>query len=91
MSIDDARSLAERVFNDLEVLSPRSVTLINERNVAEAVRADYNAILQKLTEILDNMRAMYSEYLKLKEEQVRLLRQMGSQTGTSTRERVRAD
>jgi hypothetical protein len=73
---NDAVQLAERVFNELELLTPRTTHLINERVVASAVRADFAAILTKLTQILENQNKMYQEYLELKRQQVELLRQL---------------
>jgi hypothetical protein len=72
----DARSLAERMFNELELLSPRTTHLINEASVANAIRADYNAIMVRLTQILETQTKMYQEYLELKKQQVELLRQL---------------
>jgi hypothetical protein len=69
----DARTLAERIYNELELLTPRTVTLINEQRVAEAVRADFNTLMQRLTQILELQTKMYSEYLELKKKQVELL------------------
>jgi hypothetical protein len=69
----DAVQLAQRVFEELELISPRTARLINEQRVAEAVRADYNTILQRLTQILELQSKMYQEYLELKKRQVELL------------------
>jgi hypothetical protein len=76
---NDALQLAQRVFEELELVSPRTAHLINESRVAEAVRADFNTILQRLTQILELQTKMYSEYLELKKQQVELLRQATSQ------------
>ena len=72
----DAIQLAERIFNELELLTPRTTHLINERVVASAVRADFATILTKLTQILENQSKMYQEYLELKRQQVELLKQL---------------
>ena len=74
LDANDARQLAEQIFNGLETLTPRVTHLINDSNVAEAVRADFNAILQTLTRILEQQNRMYQEYLELKKQQVELLR-----------------
>jgi hypothetical protein len=82
LDYNDARSLAEQLFNQLEALTPRVTHLINDSNVAEAVRADFNTILQTLTRILEQQNKMYQEYLELKRQQVELLRRT---TDTRTR------
>jgi len=76
MDRSDATQLADRIFNELELLTPRTTHLINERAVANAVRADFATILTKLTQILENQTKMYQEYLELKKQQVELLRQL---------------
>jgi ElaB/YqjD/DUF883 family membrane-anchored ribosome-binding protein len=73
---NDAIQLAEQLFNELELLTPRTTHLINERAVANAVRADFATILTKLTQILENQSKMYQEYLELKRQQVELLKQL---------------
>jgi hypothetical protein len=73
IDINDARALADRLFDELELLTPRTVHLINESNIANAIRADYNTILQRLSQILELQTKMYSEYLELKKRQVELL------------------
>ncbi|RLI86871.1 MAG: hypothetical protein DRP01_03255 [Archaeoglobales archaeon] len=73
IDLNDARQLAEQLFNELEAMTPRTVRLISESNVAEAVRYDYSAILEKLTRILENQEKLYREYLELKRRQVELL------------------
>jgi hypothetical protein len=83
LDYNDARSLAEQLFNHLEALTPRVSHLIDDSNVAMAVRADFNAILQTLTKILEQQNRMYQEYLELKRQQVELLRRT-----TDTRTRV---
>jgi hypothetical protein len=82
LDYNDARSLAEQIFNGLEALTPRVTHLVNDANVAEAVRADFNTILQTLTRILEQQNKMYQEYLELKRQQVELLRRT---TDTRTR------
>jgi hypothetical protein len=76
MDRNDATQLADRMFNELELLTPRTTHLINERVVASAVRADFATILTKLTQILESQSKMYQEYLELKKQQVELLRQL---------------
>jgi hypothetical protein len=73
---NDAIQLADRTFNELELLTPRTTHLINERVVASAVRTDFATILTKLTQILESQSKMYQEYLELKKQQVELLRQL---------------
>jgi len=82
MDLNDARQLAEQLFNHLEALTPRVTHLINDSNVAEAIRADFSTILQTLTRILEQQNRMYQEYLELKRQQVELLRRT---TDTRTR------
>jgi hypothetical protein len=72
----DATQLANRMFEELELLTPKTVHLINETRVAEAVRADFTTILSKLAQILESQNRMYQEYLELKRQQVELLRQL---------------
>jgi hypothetical protein len=79
LDINDARTLAERLFNELELLTPKTVYLINEQRVAEAVRQDFNTILQLLARILQQQTEMYREYLELKRKQVQLLEQTTQQ------------
>jgi hypothetical protein len=73
---NDAIQLANRIFDELELLSPKTTHLINEASVANAIRADYNAIMVRLTQILEAQTKMYQEYLELKKQQVELLRQL---------------
>jgi len=73
---NDAVQLANRIFDELELLTPRVTHLINESRVAEAVRADFNTIMVKLAQILETQTKMYQEYLELKRQQVELLRQL---------------
>jgi hypothetical protein len=82
LDYNDARQLADQLFNQLEALTPRVMHLVNDANVAEAVRADFNTILQTLTRILEQQNRMYQEYLELKKQQVELLRRT---TDTRTR------
>jgi len=84
LDANDARQLAEQIFNGLETLTPRVSHLIDDSNVAMAVRADFNAILQMLVRILEQQNKMYQEYLELKKQQVELLRR-------TTDTRARAD
>jgi hypothetical protein len=76
LDINDARALAETIFNELEAITPRVTHLINESRVAEALRYDFNAILQRLTQILEAQQKMYAEYLDLKRKQVELLERL---------------
>jgi hypothetical protein len=85
LDASDARALAERLFNELESLTPRTVHLVSDSRVAEAVRADFNAILQRLAQILELQSKMYAEYLELKRKQVELLER------ASNSQRVRYD
>jgi hypothetical protein len=82
IDINDARALADRLFDELELLTPRTVHLINESNIANAIRADYNTILQRLSQILELQTKMYSEYLELKKKQVELLERATQQQRT---------
>jgi len=82
MDLNDARQLAEQLFNQLEALMPKITHLVNDANVAEAIRADFNTILQLLVRILQQQNEMYREYLDLKRQQVELLRRT---TDTRTR------
>jgi hypothetical protein len=81
---NDALQLAQRIFEELELLTPRTVRLINESVVAEAIRADFNSILQLLTRILQQQTEMYREYLELKRRQVQLLEQTTQQQQQSS-------
>jgi hypothetical protein len=76
LDASDARSLANRIFDELELLTPRTTHLVNETRVAEAIRADFSTILSKLTQILETQNKMYQEYLELKRQQVELLKQL---------------
>ncbi len=66
-----ARRLNERI--EREAYTPRTARFINERDVAIAIHEDFRAILERLTEILEEQKKMYQEYLKLKQKQVELL------------------
>lgn len=66
-----ARKLNEYI--ESKIYTPKSTRLINEQTVARALHQDFSLILQKLTEILEEQRKMYEEYLKLKKRQVELL------------------
>jgi hypothetical protein len=79
LDLNDARQLAERLFNELELLTPRTVHLVNESRVAEAIRQDFSVIMQRLTQILELQNKMYQEYLELKRRQVQLLEQATQQ------------
>jgi len=91
LDIVDARQLAERIFNELESLTPKTVHLINEANVAEAVRYDFNSIIQRLTQVLELQQKMYQEYLELKKKQVELLERSLQEAQTQTRQARRLD
>jgi len=86
LDASDARALSQRIFEELELLTPRTVHLVNESRVAEALRHDFNVILQRLTQIAERIERaisiqaeMYKEYLELKRRQVQLLEQATSQ------------
>lgn len=70
---NDALQLAQKMFEELEVLTPRVTHLISDQFLASSIKSDYNAILQKLSQILELQTKMYSEYLELKKKQVELL------------------
>ncbi|RLI19956.1 hypothetical protein DRO54_07320 [Candidatus Bathyarchaeota archaeon] len=76
-TFDEALNIAYELANTIssEMYVPKTVTLINERNVAQALQSDFNTILSKLTEILETQKKMYQEYLTLKKRQVELLEQ----------------
>lgn len=86
LDVDDARRIADQVFEALDSTESRVSHLIEESSVANAVRADYNEILNRLTQILSSMEKMYSEYLELKRKQVELLERMNANNRS-----VRAD
>jgi hypothetical protein len=93
LDASDARALSQRIFEELELLTPRTVHLVNESRVAEALRHDFNVILQRLTQIAERIERaisiqaeMYKEYLELKRRQVQLLEQAAQQ-----QQRVRYD
>ncbi len=65
-----ALQLAEHLTNPSNVVS-----LLPANNITTAIANDYRQILQRLTEILEEQKKMYSEYLQLKKEQVELLKQ----------------
>jgi hypothetical protein len=75
----DALQLAQRIFEELELISPRTVHLVSEPRVAEAIRQDFSVIMQRLTQILELQNKMYQEYLELKRRQVQLLEQATQQ------------
>jgi len=91
LDLNDARQLADRIFNELELLTPRTVHLVNESRVAEAIRADFSVIMQRLTQILELQNKMYQEYLELKRRQVQLLEQATQQQPQQQQQRVRYD
>jgi hypothetical protein len=78
--INDARNVAETIFNNLESAPVSRMTrLINEATVAESIRSDFNTILSLLTRILQQQSEMYREYLELKKKQVELLERVSQQ------------
>jgi hypothetical protein len=80
VDINDARSVAETIFNNLENVPASKMTrLINESSVAESLRSDFNTILSLLTRILQQQSEMYREYLDLKKKQVELLERLSQQ------------
>jgi hypothetical protein len=79
--INDARSVAETIFNNLENTPTSKMTrLINEATIAESLRSDFNIILSMLTRILQQHSEMYREYLELKKRQVELLERVSQQS-----------
>jgi len=72
----DMEALAEQIFRQLTAPVSRVTRLISEPTVAEAVQADFAAILDKLTQVLETQQRMYEEYLELKRRQVELLERM---------------
>lgn len=74
-SKDYALNLARQIFQRIEGNIPMVTHLVNDRLVANAVRRDFSVILERLTEILDQQKKMYEEYLQLKRRQVELLEQ----------------
>jgi DNA-binding ferritin-like protein len=78
--INDAKNVAETIFNNLENTPVSKMTkLINESSVAESLRSDFNTILSMLTRILQQQQEMYKEYLELKKKQVELLERVSQQ------------
>ena len=74
-SEQDALQLAEQIVSALESQYSSTATAIGTSTVAKAVQSDFQKILARLTEILDEQRKMYQEYLELKRQQVELLKQ----------------
>jgi len=74
-SAEEARRVARTVYQRIEGMQPSSVHLVNDALVAQAIRRDFQQILQRLTEILETQQRMYTEYLELKRRQVELLEQ----------------
>ena len=78
-SPEDAELLVQELVQKLnerierEAYTPRTARFINERDVAIAIHEDFRAILEKLSEILEEQKRMYREYLELKRKQVELL------------------
>jgi len=68
-----ARQLDEMISQ--QIYTPRVTRLINDELVARSLAEDFRAILARLTQILEEQRKMYQEYLELKRQQVELLRQ----------------
>jgi len=71
--LETARRVAEIVYRRIEGQQAYVTRLISDTYVAEAIRRDFTTILQKLTEILEQQKKMYEEYLELKRRQVELL------------------
>ena len=82
MDVDDAKRIAEQMFQVLDGQTSRVSHLINESHVAEAIRSDYTNIMSRLTQILETMNKMYEEYLELKRRQVELLERATQQQRT---------
>jgi hypothetical protein len=98
LDANDARQLAQRIFDELELLTPRTVHLVNEQRVAEAIRQDFSVIIQRLTQILERQtqilevqNRMYQEYLELKRRQVQAIEQSLQQSQQQSQQRVRYD
>jgi len=72
-SIDDAIAAARQVYRIVEGMQPTVTHLVSDRYVAEALRRDFRALLEKITEVLVEQKRMYQEYLELKRRQVELL------------------
>jgi hypothetical protein len=88
VDINDARNVAETIFNNLESTpASRMTRLINESSVAESIRSDFNTILSMLTRILQQQQEMYKEYLELKKRQVELLERVSQQPQQSQQQR----
>jgi hypothetical protein len=80
VDINDARNVAETIFNNIESAPVSRMTrLVNEASVAESIRNDFNTILSLLTKILQQQSEMYKEYLDLKKRQVELLERVSQQ------------
>lgn len=70
----EADQLINEIVNALQSQYSSSSLLLNSLSVAKSVQSDFNKILNKLTEILDEQRKMYQDYLELKRQQVELLK-----------------
>jgi len=86
----DTLRVAEEIASMISqrIWTPAVTHLVSDSVVASAVREDYARIMTTLTQILERMERMYSEYLELKRRQVELLERA---TGTSTAQRARYD
>jgi len=78
-SKEEADMLAREVIQKLNekiqssFYTPKTVQLINEQRVANALHSDFTQIMRLLAQILQQQQEMYKEYLELKRKQVRLL------------------
>ena len=72
-NIVDALNAARTLYKAIEGTEPRTIHLVNDRLVAQAVRRDFSAILERLERILQQQAEMYKQYLELKRKQVELL------------------
>jgi len=83
--IEQAVEIARQVARELDemlrqrIYTPRVAHLINDQYVAQAIAEDFKTIIRTLTEILEQMRRMYQEYLELKRRQVELLEKATSE------------
>lgn len=72
-SKEQAMIAARMIYRRVEGSLSTAAHLVNDQIVAQAVRRDFHAILERLTELLEQQKRMYEEYLELKRKQVELL------------------
>ena len=75
VSEQEAMELASNIADALLSQYSSSASAIGSSLIAKAIQSDFQKILARLTEILDEQRKMYQEYLELKRQQVELLKQ----------------